>query len=60
MTSSAQMHHYTSRFVWLKDAYKDALPFYYKQGFAPLSKEDEDSDTRLLYFDLESVRTNKE
>ena len=47
------------RFITV-DAYKDALPFYYKQGFAPLSKEDEDSDTRLLYFDLESVRTNKE
>ena len=30
--------------------------FYYKQGFVPLSKEDMDSDTRLLYFDLESVK----
>ncbi len=38
------------------DAYRDALPFYYKQGFVPLSKEDEESDTRLLYFDLESVK----
>lgn len=43
------------RFITV-DAYRDALPFYYKQGFVPLSKVDEDSDTRLLYFDLESVR----
>ena len=43
------------RFITV-DAYRDALPFYYKQGFVPLSKEDEGSDTRLLYFDLESVK----
>ena len=43
------------RFVTV-DAYADALPFYHKQGFAPLSKEDEGADTRLLYFDLESVK----
>ena len=36
-------------------AYAEALPFYYKQGFMPLSKEDEDGPTRLLYFDLESM-----
>lgn len=35
------------------DAYADALNFYFKQGFLPLSKEDEGADTRLLYFDLE-------
>ena len=42
------------RFITV-DAYRDALPFYYKQGFTPLSKEDEEAETRLLYFDLESV-----
>ena len=43
------------RFITV-DAYADALPFYYKQGFVPLSKEDEDSPTRLLYFDLENIK----
>ena len=42
------------RFITV-DAYADALDFYYKQGFAPLSKTDEGADTRLLYFDLESL-----
>lgn len=44
------------RFITV-DAYADALPFYYKQGFAPLSKEDEDAETRLLYFDLETLKS---
>ena len=43
------------RFITV-DAYADALPFYYKQGFLPLSKEDEGSPTRLLYFDLENIQ----
>ena len=43
------------RFITV-DAYADALPFYYKQGFSPLSKEDENADTRFFYFDLESVK----
>lgn len=43
------------RFITV-DAYTEALPFYYKQGFKPLSKEDENSPTRLLYFDLESIK----
>ncbi len=42
------------RFITV-DAYADALSFYYKQGFMPLSKEDEGAPTRLLYFDLESM-----
>ncbi len=42
------------RFITV-DAYAEALPFYYKQGFAPLSKEDEESPTRLLFFDLENI-----
>ena len=46
------------RFVTV-DAYADALPFYYKQGFSPLSKEDEGAPTRLLYFDLESFGRQK-
>ena len=41
------------RFITV-DAYAGALDFYFKQGFVPLSKDDEGSDTRLLYFDLES------
>lgn len=44
------------RFITV-DAYADALPFYYKLGFLPLSKSDEQADTRLLFFDLESVRS---
>lgn len=43
------------RFITV-DAYADALPFYYKLGFLPLSKEDEGASTRLLYFDLESYK----
>lgn len=42
------------RFVTV-DAYAKALPFYYSQGFLPLSKEDEDAETRLLYFDLKQI-----
>ena len=45
------------RFITV-DAYAGALDFYYKQGFVPLSKADEGSDTRLLYFDLESLPAN--
>ena len=46
------------RFITV-DAYTDAIPFYLKQGFVPLSKTDEGADTRLLYFDLESVKDTK-
>ena len=46
------------RFITV-DAYADALPFYYKQGFIPLSKTDEGADTRLPYFDLQSVNVNE-
>ena len=46
------------RFITV-DAYVDAIPFYLKQGFVPLSKTDEGADTRLLYFDLESVKDTK-
>lgn len=42
------------RFVTV-DAYAKALPFYYGLGFVPLSKQDEKSDTRLLYFDLKQI-----
>ena len=42
------------RFITV-DAYIDALPFYQKNNFLPLS-EDADSDhTRLLFFDLEEI-----
>ena len=43
------------RFITV-DAYSEALPFYYKLRFLPLSKSDEEASTRLLYFDLESVK----
>lgn len=42
------------RFVTV-DAYASALPFYYNQGFVPLSKENEGADTRQLYFDLKQL-----
>ena len=37
------------------DAYADAVPFYLKNGFVPLNEDDENDDTRLLYFDLNDV-----
>ena len=37
------------------DAYKNALDFYQKNGFDFLSTEDENEDTRLMYFDLKDV-----
>lgn len=37
------------------DAYADAIPFYQKNGFVLLNDEDADADTRLLYFDLETI-----
>ena len=46
------------RFITV-DAYADALDFYYKMGFMPLTKEDEGASTRLLYFDLESLQNNE-
>ena len=36
------------------DAYANAVPFYFKNGFIPLN-EDADSDTRLLFFDLATI-----
>ncbi len=37
------------------DAYADAVPFYIKNGFAPLNDDDKDDSTRLLYFDLATL-----
>ena len=42
------------RFVTV-DAYLNALPFYIKNGFLPLSEEIEDPHTKLLFFDLEEI-----
>ncbi len=42
------------RFITV-DAYTDALPFYIKNGFLPLSAEAEDVHTRLLFFDLDAI-----
>ncbi len=37
------------------DAYAAAVPFYIKNGFLPLTPDDEDSRTRSLYFDLNDI-----
>lgn len=37
------------------DAYAAAIPFYLKQKFVPLTVEDEEAPTRLLYFDLNDI-----
>lgn len=42
------------RFVTV-DAYANAVPFYLRNDFAPLTTEDTDSPTRLLYFDLGDI-----
>lgn len=42
------------RFVTV-DAYDSAIHIYHNHGFLPLSKEDEGSDTKLLYFDLQRL-----
>lgn len=37
------------------DAYMAAVPFYLKQKFEPMTSDDGDSVTRLLYFDLNDI-----
>lgn len=37
------------------DAYSDAVPFYYRNGFVALNDDDKDEKTRLLYFDLNDI-----
>ena len=37
------------------DAYAAAIPFYLKQKFVPLTDDDKDAATRLLYFDLKDI-----
>ncbi|WP_109438365.1 GNAT family N-acetyltransferase [Aquimarina sp. AU119] len=37
------------------DAYKNSLGFYQKMGFKYLSSRDKKSDTRLMYYNLESI-----
>lgn len=37
------------------DAYSDSLKFYEKMGFKYLSSKDKKTDTRLMYFNLESL-----
>ena len=37
------------------DAYANAVPFYFKNGFIPSNEDDADSDTRLLFFDLATI-----
>ena len=42
------------RFI-IVDAYRDAIPFYARNGFDMLSDRDINEDTRLMYFDLITV-----
>lgn len=42
------------RFITV-DAYIDAVPFYLKNNFLPLSEESDTDHTKLLYFDLEEI-----
>ena len=42
------------RFITV-DAYASAVPFYLKNGFVPLTPDDENDATRLLYFDLKDI-----
>ena len=42
------------RFITV-DAYLSAIPFYAKNGFAELTKKDEDEHTRLMYFDMMEI-----
>lgn len=37
------------------DAYREAIPFYIRNGFIPLEEEDKDEHTRLLFYDLKEV-----
>lgn len=37
------------------DAYDDAVPFYLKNQFLPLSEETDTDQTKLLFFDLEAI-----
>lgn len=34
------------------DAYRDAIPFYIRNGFIPLETEDKNEHTSLLFYDL--------
>lgn len=42
------------RFITV-DAYNDAVPFYLKNDFLPLSEEADTDKTKLLFFDLEAI-----
>ena len=42
------------RFVTV-DAYVDAIPFYIKNDYQFLNNDDEDKNTRVMYFDLVSL-----
>ena len=52
------LHHSASnsafRFITV-DAYLSAVPFYEKNGFAHLTKKDEDEHTRLMFYDMMEV-----
>ena len=43
------------RFITV-DAYRQSLAFYEKNGFKYLTEEDKDADTRLMYYDLATLK----
>jgi len=50
----ASLQHAGCRFI-IVDAYKNALPFYEKNGFRYLTEKDEKDATRIMYLDLKAV-----
>ena len=50
----SEQTHSAFRFITV-DAYLSAVPFYEKNGFAHLTKKDEDEHTRLMFFDMMSI-----
>ncbi|HVU98883.1 MAG TPA: GNAT family N-acetyltransferase [Puia sp.] len=43
------------RFITV-DAYRESLAFYEKNGFKYMTEDDKNSDTRLMYYDLASLK----
>ena len=51
---NVSLQHAGCRFVTV-DAYKEALPFYEKNGFKYLTENDKNDATRIMYLDLKTV-----
>jgi GNAT superfamily N-acetyltransferase len=50
---NTSLQHAGCRFI-VVDAYRDALPFYEKNGFAYLTENDKNDATRIMYLDLKA------